>query len=127
MLPSFNMDGRQHPKWQNEDGHRKMVSALPQFPPNFHFPFPTEPINPDVPTNPKQPKTRTKCLPTSSKLAAILDPTITENLIESAAVLLPSYHHGLRTVHFDINDDPNSLAYNDIIRAFTIKQFPPKP
>lgn len=60
------------------------------------------------------------------KTRRYLDPTVTENLLESAAILLPTTTMDYALSIFDKIDHPDSSAYNVMIRAFTMKQFPYK-
>ncbi|XP_065874817.1 pentatricopeptide repeat-containing protein At1g08070, chloroplastic-like [Euphorbia lathyris] len=53
-------------------------------------------------------------------------PKITENLLESAAILLPSTSMDYALSIFDKVENPDAAAYNVIIRAFTINQSPQK-
>eukprot|EP00257_Ricinus_communis_P021958 XP_015581556.1 pentatricopeptide repeat-containing protein At1g08070, chloroplastic [Ricinus communis] len=55
-----------------------------------------------------------------------LDSTVTENLLESAAIILPATTMEYALSIFDNIDGPDSSAYNIMIRAFTLKRSPQK-
>ncbi|PRQ17214.1 putative tetratricopeptide-like helical domain, DYW domain-containing protein [Rosa chinensis] len=57
------------------------------------------------------------------KTRLLLNPAITENLLESAALILPNAMDYALSI-FDNLEQPDSLAYNIIIRSLTFKQSP---
>ncbi|KAA8540764.1 hypothetical protein F0562_024317 [Nyssa sinensis] len=62
-------------------------------------------------------------MPTSSKPAVLHNPAVAENFLESAAILLPEPMDYALSIFRKI-DEPNSPAYNIMIRGFTSKQSP---
>ncbi|GAY47298.1 hypothetical protein CUMW_103490 [Citrus unshiu] len=53
-----------------------------------------------------------------------LNPTISENLLEAAAILIPATTMDYALSIFHKINEPDSSAYNIMIRAFTLKQSP---
>ncbi|XP_038683441.1 pentatricopeptide repeat-containing protein At1g08070, chloroplastic-like [Tripterygium wilfordii] len=52
------------------------------------------------------------------------NPTVTENLLECAAILLPTKTMDYALSIFGEIDEPDSLAYNVMLRAFTLRESP---
>ncbi|KDP31028.1 hypothetical protein JCGZ_11404 [Jatropha curcas] len=108
-----------------------MATTLPPFP--YKIPTPVTTI-PQFPENPKtlilkQCKTIKDLNQVHAHLLKTrrhLDPTVIENLLESAALLLPATTMDYALSIFDKIEDPDSSAYNTMIRAFTAKQVPQK-